>query len=189
MSRILYNVCWPYRDVSMSRRGGVGPFSAAILAIVAGILVYSVLGAYFSSSFVVIYDNISPQDDTLSNIIVSVQNKAPLSLPYIVPSYSLAVSVLSNTSDVRCSINTLKGELPCSATALDLGAIGPGQSHDAYFRIQTDQACCAESGIAMPGNFTLKITVYMNFFLTTPVQSRQIACANGRMGHYNCVET
>jgi hypothetical protein len=173
----------------MSRRPSVGPFTAGVLTIIAAILVYSVLGAYFNSNFVVIYDNISPQGDTLSNIDVSVQNKAPLSLPYIVPSYALGVSVLSNTSDVRCAIYTLKGWLPCSATSLDLGAIGPGQYHEAYFHIETDQTCCTESGMAMPGNFTLKITVYMNFFLTIPVQSRQITCANSKMGYYSCIET
>jgi hypothetical protein len=146
-----------------------GPVSAvfvgAIVVLLAGILVYAVVGVAIESSGIVIYDNFPSKAASLSGqpISISVNNNAPMALPYVTPTYSLSVVITSNTSAIDC-VYPMIGDLPCSHMSIDLGRIAQGESKSATVRIQTN------------GNFTLRVDVQMHFFIAFQVKSKSISC-------------
>jgi hypothetical protein len=150
-----------------------------------GALAVIVLPPLFYSK-VVIYDNLPVNPISLpSTIQFSVENKSPVILLQASPSYYLTVGVESNSSSLECMfVFTFRGDTPCSSSSLSLGAIAPRQPASATIRVST------------AGNFTLRVNVFMDYFIQKNVASEVIACttvpgtAQNPFGPtYKCSET
>jgi hypothetical protein len=142
---------------------------SAVAAVLIGILVYSSVGAYLESSYVTIYDNLptesAPRFISNRQIQFIVSNGAPLALPFVSPTFSLAVHVIANESKIECEFMDVFGEeRRCEKISLSLGRIPPSGSGFANLLIRTD------------GDFTLEVSVVMYFFFPITARSEQIAC-------------
>jgi len=182
------------RQNSMPRRsvGGIPSMGLGIPTVAIGILVtiavYSLLATSLYSN-IMIYDNIPFKESALPNVSISIKNNAALTLPFVSPSYLVTVLLVENTTDVHCGIPSSRGELPCDGRSmLDLSTIAPGHSAQMPLLLDANQVCCVGSA-AYPGNFTIRISVYMSFFTTFLIKSKTISCSNASFGKYICSET
>jgi len=141
----------------------------AVAGVLTLILVYSGIGAFLESSYITIYDDLptesAPRFVSNREIQFIVSNGAPLALPFVSPTFSLSVRVVSNKSKIQCEFLDVFGtERACEKIARGLGRIPPGGSANANLLIRTDD------------NFTLSVSVVMYFFSPMSVKSEQIAC-------------
>ena len=79
-------------------------FAGAIVALLAGVLLWGILGVAIESSGIVIYDDFPSKPGPLSGqpVSVSVNNNAPMVLPYVTPTYDVSVIIISNSSAIEC---------------------------------------------------------------------------------------
>lgn len=142
-----------------------GVFVAALATILVAIIVWSSVGIIVETSGIVIYPEFPSKPTFMGTPVpISINNNAPLTVPFFSPTYAVQVSVLSNASEIKCEYAGAREELPCGATVIDLGRIAPGESKGTAVTIQTR------------GNFTLQIAVYMSFFTSFQVKTRTISC-------------
>lgn len=133
-------------------------FIMAAVVVLAGILVYSLIGIYVNTSNIRIYDEFpeeffcyppNPEEELSCNI----RNNAPMTPPFINPFYGVSIKIVDSENDAFVyfiGIGNKKRNF--TDWSLDLGRIDAGDSKKFNFFLHPDE-----------GNVTFRIKVYLSF--------------------------
>lgn len=138
----------------------------AIITLVVGIIIYSVLGLAMVISGATIYDRIPETNFTISsnlNSVLILKNNAPLSFPFVNPLFLGGVKVINSTGNITCKI----GMHNCGEKIIDIGRISAGESEEIGFSITPHK-----------NNFTISLDAYINIFRSFLITSKVIKCDN-----------
>jgi hypothetical protein len=143
----------------------------AFIGIVVVILVYVVLGFVVNATSIRIYDQFPSEISVSTNnpvqqLSFSINNNAPMTLPFIDPFYDVGITMTGAENDTYCYF--MNGNIVRNFTeySLDLGKIDSGSSSDVEFWIHLGQH-----------NVTFNIIVYYSFFITFQVSSAKYLVA------------
>jgi hypothetical protein len=150
-----------------------------IISLLLGILVYAVIGTIITALGTNIYNNLPTQNISFSeyksyNMII--KNSAPLSLPFVTPSFSGWINITEKSGNVTCLVDTSRGELPCENNSIDLGAIPAGKDEQMKFWISSNK-----------NNFTIRTEADIMFiFINIKAKSKTMKCIYNGDGLYSC---
>jgi hypothetical protein len=144
---------------------------AAIVALV-GILLYVIIGITVNAFSTRIYDEFSTEfeanvSDPEQMFECSINNNAPMSLPFINPFYSAQVTLADSGNDTFCYFfNTASKKCNFTDYSLDLGRIDSGSSRKFDFYLHLG-----------PHNVTFSVRVFYSFFTSFQVSSTEYTVA------------
>jgi hypothetical protein len=155
-----------------------GVSKSTVAVIVVGIAVtivaYSVFGivfAYFGTAI----DTDLPKGsfNFYRAVELIVSNRSPFALPFIVPIYSVGVRLVNATRTV-CTLDTVRGWLPCNETLGALGNIPAGEYRSAHALITPG-----------PENFTIEVDAYYSWFIPIRIATKSYECVYLGPGEYD----
>jgi len=135
------------------------PAIAAVIGILVGVIIYSLVGIFSYASNTIIYDEFpeefycqpSNPEETLT---IRVRNNAPLTFPFLNPFYKLRVTIEADNRAFVYFMGLGGKKRNFTDWVLDIGRIESGDYEDTDIYLHVDE-----------GNLTLRVDVYLVFWV------------------------